>query len=241
MPQRIIDVCHSPELLHLYDLSNSVVVVIDILRATSCMTTALANGVEQIIPVASLEECKALQEQGYLAAAERNGMMAEGFDLGNSPFSYMEERVKGKTIAMTTTNGTLAISRSLAAQRVMVGSFLNITYLANYLLAQPYHVLLVCAGWKGKVNLEDTLFAGAVISRLQQAFVPDTDAAYMALSLYEAHRDNLLAVVKQSQHARRLNNLDVHKDIEFCLQEDVYNVVPVLKGNSLVSAEATVS
>ncbi len=237
MHQRSVDVCFTPELLHLFDLTESVVVVIDILRATSCMTTALANGVDKIIPVASLEECAALKAQGYLAAAERNGLKADGFDLGNSPFSYMEDRVKGKTIAMTTTNGTLAISRSLSARQVLVGSFLNISAVVHYLEQQPYHAVLVCAGWKGMVNLEDTLFAGAVISRIKETFTPDTDAASIALSLYESHQNNLLAVVKKSQHARRLNNLDVHKDIEFCLQHDVYSIVPVLQDGALTGAK----
>jgi 2-phosphosulfolactate phosphatase len=113
------------------------------------MTTAFAHGVEKIIPVATLEECRALQVQGLLAAAERDAKKAEGFDLDNSPFSYMDEKLKGQTIAMTTTNGTLAITKSSKAIKVIIGSFLNKTAVINFLLSQPHHVLILCAGWKG--------------------------------------------------------------------------------------------
>src|SRR6478736_2791639 len=145
-----IEVCFTPELVHVYGVKGKVVVVIDILRATSCMTTAIAHGVKSLIPVASLAECKALQNQGYIAAAERDGKKEDGFDIGNSPFSYMEKEVVGKTIAVTTTNGTQAISKSLAAKEIIIGSFLNRSAVVNYLKSQPHDVLLLCAGWKGK-------------------------------------------------------------------------------------------
>ena len=109
---KTIDVCLTPELLHLHNIENSIVVVVDIFRATSCMTTAFANGVGSIIPVATIDECVAYQQQGYLAAAERDGKTPEGFDFDNSPFSYMVDKVKDATICVTTTNGTLAITKS---------------------------------------------------------------------------------------------------------------------------------
>src|SRR6478736_5180991 len=152
---RKVDVCLTPELLHLYEVKDRVVVIVDILRATSCMTVAIANGVEKIIPVAKLEECQSLREKGCVGAAERDGKMPEGFDLGNSPLAYLNNAYAGKTIAMTTTNGTLAIAKSKDAEEVIVGSFLNKTAVINYLITQPNDVLIVCAGWKGKVNLED--------------------------------------------------------------------------------------
>ncbi len=162
------DVCLTPDLLHLHKLENSIVVVTDIFRATSCMVTGLAYGIESITPVATVEECRNLQERGYIAAAERNAEKVEGFDLDNSPFSYMDERLIGAKIAMTTTNGTLSISKARgAAVKVLIGAFLNLGALAAHLRNEPYDVLVLCSGWKGRPNLEDTLFAGALAEALK--------------------------------------------------------------------------
>jgi 2-phosphosulfolactate phosphatase len=229
-----IDVCFTPELLHLHDIENSIVVVVDIFRATSCMTTAFAHGVEAIIPVATIDECVVYQKQGYLAAAERDGKTPEGFDFDNSPFNYMTERVNGATICVTTTNGTLAITKSKSAVKVMVGSFLNLGALTNYLRDQQYDVLVLCAGWKGKPNLEDTLFAGALVERLQNEFMIEEDAALMAQRLYNLGKEDLLSFVASSSHVKRLQRLGIQKDIAYCLQHDLYDVLPVLRGNALV-------
>lgn len=229
-----IDVCFTPELLYQHKIDNAIVVVVDIFRATSCMVTGFAYGVEAIIPVATIEECVALREKGYFAAAERNGVTPEGFDLDNSPFSYMNEKFAGSTIAVTTTNGTLAITKSRSAVKVMIGSFLNLEALAQYLRAQQYDVLILCAGWKGKPNLEDTLFAGALVDRLQNEFMISEDAALMAQRLYVQAQGNLPAFVANSSHVRRLHRLGIHKDISYCLQHDLYDVLPVLRGNQLV-------
>ncbi len=232
-----VDVCLSPELLHLYELEGKIVVVVDILRATSCMTTALAHGIQSITPVAALEDCKALQQQGYIAAAERNGEMAAGFDLGNSPFGYMDKTLEGKKVAMTTTNGTLAITRSSAAAQIIIGSFLNISAVANYLLDEDNDIIILCAGWKGKVNLEDTLFAGALFHVLKESHTHACDAPLMAESLYLQAWENPLKFLESSSHVQRLKRLGIEKDIDFCLQNDIYDVVPVLRGKELVLAD----
>ncbi|MDI9879017.1 2-phosphosulfolactate phosphatase [Flectobacillus longus] len=232
---KTIDVCLTPELLHLHNIENSIVVVVDIFRATSCMTTAFANGVGAIIPVATIDECVAYQRQGYLAAAERDGKTPEGFDFDNSPFSYMVDKVKDATICVTTTNGTLAITKSKSAVKVMVGSFLNLGALATYLKDQQYDVLILCAGWKGKPNLEDTLFAGALVERLKEEFMIEEDSALMALRQYQNAKDDLLSYVASSSHVRRLQRLGIQKDIAYCLQHDLYDVLPVLRGNALVN------
>ncbi len=229
-----IDVCPTPELLHLYKLEGKIAVVVDIFRATSCMTTAFAHGVAKIIPVAQLDECRALQKQGLIAAAERDARKAEGFDLDNSPFSYMNPDLREKTIAVTTTNGTLAITRSTAADQVLVGSFLNKRTIVDHLRAMPNDVLIVCAGWKGKVNLEDILFAGAVVCSLKNEYAVEDDSALSALMIYEAAKFNMIKFIAGSSHVRRLHGLGLIKDIEFCLREDVYDVLPVLEGDALV-------
>ena len=231
-----LDVCLTPDLLHLHKLDNSIVVVADIFRATSCMVTGLAYGVKSITPVASVEECKFLQDKGYIAAAERDARKVEGFDLDNSPFSYMHESLIGAQIAMTTTNGTLSISKAKSsAVKVMIGSFLNLGALANHLKTEPYDVLVLCAGWKGRPNLEDTLFAGALAEALKDQFMLLEDGTLMAQRLYLQSRDNLLASVSNSSHVRRLQRLGIQKDISYCLQTDLYDVVPVLRGGTLVS------
>ena len=231
-----IDVCLTPDLLHLHKIENSIVVVTDIFRATSCMTTAFAHGVRSIIPVASVEECYQLQQQGYIAAAERNAQKVEGFDLDNSPFSYMDERLVGADIAMTTTNGTLSITKAKAeAVKVLVGAFLNLGAVANYLKSQQYDVLVLCAGWKGRVNLEDSLFAGALVEALQDDYLVGEDSALLVQRMYNQAKDDLLGYVAASSHVRRLQRLGIQKDISFCLQHDLYDVVPILRGNALVA------
>ncbi|WP_247232917.1 2-phosphosulfolactate phosphatase [Telluribacter sp. SYSU D00476] len=231
-----LDVCLTPDLLHLHKLDNCIVVVADIFRATSCMVTGLAYGVKSITPVATIEECKLLQDKGYIAAAERNAQMVEGFDLGNSPFSFMNERFIGANIAMTTTNGTLSIAKARpVAVKVLVGAFLNLGALANHLRSEPYDILVLCAGWKGRPNLEDTLFAGALAEALKEEYMIMEDSTIMAQRMYQQGRDNLLSCVSNSSHVRRLHRLGIHKDIAYSLQTDLYDVVPVLRGNSLVA------
>lgn len=230
-----IDVCLTPELLHLHNIENSIVVVTDIFRATSCMVTGFAYGVKSIIPVATVDECKELQNQGFIAAAERNAEKVEGFDLDNSPFSFMDERLYGSKVAMTTTNGTLSITMAKQkAVKVLVGAFLNLEAVVDYLRNQPYDVLVLCAGWKGKVNMEDTLFAGAVVDALQDEYTLAEDGAVMAQRMYALAKDDMLGYLSNSSHIRRLQRLGIQKDITYCLQHNLYDVVPVLRGTELV-------
>jgi len=224
----------SPELIGLYDLNGKVVVVVDIFRATSCMTAALAHGVKSITPVATLEEAKALQEKGYVVAAERGGSTVEGFDLSNSPFNYTEDQQAGKKLGMTTTNGTLAISKSKDADEIIIGSFLNLSATIKYLKSTGKDVLVHCAGWKGKLCLEDTLYAGAVVELLKDTHETDCDAPLMAQSLYNESKNDLLGTLKNAAHALRLKGLGIQKDIAFCVTTDVYDVIPVLRGSALV-------
>ncbi len=230
-----IDVCLSPELINLYELKGKIVVVVDVLRATSCMITALAEGVTEIYPVASLDECQSLKMNGYLTAAERGGQQVEGFDLGNSPLSYLSKAFTGKKVAVTTTNGTLAITKSAPyAKEVIIGGFLNLSAVAAYLRSQQEDVLVLCAGWKGKVNMEDTLFAGALISALRNDYELECDAPLASQTLYEAVKDNLYGFMQNTSHARRLSKFGVIEDIKFCLETDKYTNIPVLKGDVLV-------
>jgi len=234
MQQRKLDVCLSPALLHLHDIRESIVVVIDIFRATSSMCYGLANGAEAIIPVASVEACRSYADTDYLLAAERNGEVVAGFDFGNSPFSYTAEKVAGKTIVLTTTNGTHAINESREAKKVVIGSFLNLGALSTWLKTQPHDVLLLCAGWKNKVNLEDSLFAGALAFHLKNEAYKLDDAAILVADLYELAKGDLKEFMKKTSHSERLKELNIEADIAFCLQTDVVDTIPVLDGDRLV-------
>jgi 2-phosphosulfolactate phosphatase len=231
---KTIDVCLSPELLHLYDLKDRTVVVVDILRATSCMVTAFAHGAERIVPFANQEECLQMKTRGYITSGERDGKKVEGFDKGNSPFEYMGTQVAGKKIAFTTTNGTQAIEKSKSAKEIIIGSFLNLSSIVKYVLFSHNNILVVCAGWKGKVNLEDSLFAGALVERLKNYIEPDCDAPLAAQHLYNLAKSDMVEFLRQSSHVKRLQRLNIEKDIEFCLTPDQYNVIPKLVNNELV-------
>ena len=231
--KRTIDVCLSPDLMHLYQVRDHTVVVVDILRATSCMTTAFAHHIHSITPFAKLPECLALKSEGYLTAGERDGKKVEGFDLGNSPFEYMDPLLKGKKIAFTTTNGTKAIARSIGAHDIVIGSFLNLSAVVQYLRHTSNNALIVCSGWKGKVNLEDTVFAGALVENLKDDFDHACDAPMIAQRLYASARSDLKEFLKDSSHIKRLQRLNIQRDIDFCLTEDQYDVVPVIRENRI--------
>ena len=232
---KTIDVCLSPELMHLYKVEDRTVVVVDIFRATSCMVTAFAHGVESITPFASLEACRVMKTKGYITSGERDGKKVDGFDKGNSPFEYMGTDVAHKKIAFTTTNGTQAIEKAKGAKRIIVGSFLNLSSVVKYLLFGENSVLVVCAGWKGKVNLEDTLFAGAVTELAAEFLKPACDAPLMAQHLYRLSRNNPVDFLKASSHVQRLARLQITKDIAFCVTESIYDVLPIMKDGQLVN------
>ena len=232
--KRSIDVCLSPDLMHLYPVQDQTVVIVDILRATSCMTTAFAHNILSITPFARLPECLALKAEGYLTAGERDGKKVNGFDLGNSPFEYMDPLLEGKKIAFTTTNGTQAIAKSMGAKGIVIGSFLNLSSVVGYLQQVSTNVLIVCSGWKGKVNLEDTVFAGALVENLKNDFESACDAPEIARRLYAEARHNLKEFLKDSSHIKRLQRLNIQRDIDFCLTEDVYDVVPVIKDDVII-------
>ena len=228
-----IEVCLSPDLLHLYDVTGKTVVVTDILRATSCMVTAFAHGAASIKPYADLEECRKAASQGYETSGERNGIKVEGFDRGNSPFEYMHEGIRGKNIAFTTTNGTQAIEKARNAKHLLIGAFLNVSATADMAASLNEDLIIVCAGWKGRFNLEDTLFAGALVGRLESTFRSDDDALIAAVTLYREAKKDIVAFLNRSSHVQRLNRLNIHEDMAFCVKEDEYSVVPALKGDYL--------
>lgn len=231
-----IEVCFSPSSYHLFHKPETIVVVIDIFRASSAINTAFFHGVSKMIPVATIDEATQYKKNGFLVAAERNGEIVEGFDLGNSPFGYMSAKVKGKTIAITTTNGTMAIEVAREAHKVVVGSFLNLDALIEFLKKEKKDVLFLCAGWKNKFNLEDSLFAGAVAEKLifQHGFNTACDSSIAAVELYKLAKHDLFGFLANSSHRNRLEKLDLERDIKYCLSPNQCPVIPILEGKFLV-------
>lgn len=237
MNTKKIETCLTPALLPSYTLEKSIVVIIDIFRATSSICYGIENGAEAIIPVAQIEECSTYASAGHLLAAERNGEVVAGFDFGNSPFSYCKEKVCGKTIVLTTTNGTHALHQSIAARRIVIGSFLNLTALCGWLKKQEEDILLVCAGWKNNFNLEDTVFAGAVVNQVKNGHCRLDDSSTAAEDLYLLAKNDLPGYLQKTSHSGRLKKLGIEKDIAFCLQVDLTTAIPVLDGLKLVKMQ----
>ena len=235
-PALKIDACFSPMLYPVYKDEESIVVIIDILRATSAICTAFHFGAEKIIPVATVEEAKAYKDKGMLAGAERNAIKIDGFDFGNSPFDYMGENISGATIALTTTNGTQALEVAKGANKVVIGAFTNITALCDWLVSEKRNILLLCSGWKNRFNLEDSLFAGAMTDELVKRN-PEFklgDACLALNYLYQMGKENPIKFLARASHKERLAKLNLKEDIRYCLQPDLTDVIPVLEEGALV-------
>lgn len=231
-----IDVCFTPAQVHLFDISDKIVVVIDVLRATSTINTALEHGVKKVIPVSNIEEGIEYKNNGYVVGAERNGKKYEGFDHGNSPYEYMEG-LKGQTVVLTTSNGTRAIKLAQDAYKVVTGSFLNLTPLCEWLKEQNRDILLLCSGWKDRFSIEDTLCAGAIIEKLNEDVLINSDSAFTSHHLYNSYQNDLMSVIKSSSHYQRLANNGVIKDIEYCMSIDKQKVIPIWEKDGMVILE----
>ncbi len=231
-----IEVCFTPGEYAYYKDEFEIVVVIDVLRATSAICAAFDNGIKSIIPVPTVEEAWEYKQKGYLAGAERKGQIVEGFDFGNSPFSYMKEEFRGKEVVLTTTNGTKSLDVAKDAEVVVVGSFLNLTALSKWLYEQDKNVLCLCSGWQDKFNLEDTICAGAISDYLISTgyYTAIEDSSIAAKYLFLSAKDNYFGYLKSSSHRRRLKNLHLNEDIKYCLTPDQTDVIPILKDGKLV-------
>ncbi len=229
----------SPSLLHLYDVNSSIVVIIDVFRATSTIATVLYNGASFVIPVETVEECIQIGEQtGGITAGERDGQVAEGLKYGNSPFEYPPDFIKGNTLVLTTTNGTRLLHMALEknARSVITGSFGNLSAVCDYLVAQKQNVILGCAAWKNRINLEDTLFAGAIIHKIRDHFSINCDSSQIAASLYNEAKDDLFEFIKakNASHYHRLQGFGLERDMRYCLTIDNTNLLIIYEDGKLV-------
>ncbi len=234
-----IHTCFSPALLHLYDLSNAVVVIIDVFRATSTIAAALHNGAKCVIPVDEVAKAIEISKQiDGIAAGERDGKLAEGLQHGNSPLEYSKDFIKDKTLVLTTTNGTKLLQMALdnKATTIITGSFPNLSAVCTFLINENKNVVLGCAGWKDRFNLEDTLFAGAVIAKIKENFTIHCDSSLTAELLYNQHKDNLIDFASTLTHYHRLvERFGLIEDIKFCLTPDGANVLPLYENGKLIA------
>ncbi len=235
---RKVEVVFSPALFPVYFQNNDcTVVVIDVFRATSAICAAFESGIDSLIPVATLEEAIKFKQDGFLVGAERNAEVVEGFDFGNSPLTFRKGDYKDKSLVLTTTNGTRAVEMAKPASKVVIGAFTNFSALCDYVEKEDKDVLLLCAGWKDRFNLEDTLFAGAVAQRISQneRFRGLSDSSIASINMYERAKDDLYGFLGESSHRKRLSRLNMEEDIIYCLTLDQSDIVPVLEGDMIVS------
>jgi len=218
------------EMLQQDELQGKAVVVIDVLRASSSMVTALANGAKAVMPAPDVQSACQLREKSNnsLLAGERNGCKIPGFELGNSPLEYTKDRLKGKTLIMITTNGTRALLAAQQAEQILAASFLNSTAAAKMLLALELDVVLLCAGTKGRFSLEDFAAAGMLATALLElgARVRLKDETLAAAALYEKYSGQLETMLCKAEHGHDLAINGFSRDLSFCAQKDIFDAVP---------------
>lgn len=231
-----LETCFSPSLLHLYDIQKSIVVIIDVFRATSTIAAALHNGAKEIIPIDSVEKCIELGVRipNSITAGERDGKVAPGLAHGNSPLEYEASFVKNKILLLTTTNGTRLLHMCGEADEIITGSFLNLGAVCDYLKTQNRDVLLACASWKDRYNLEDSLFAGAVYDAIGKHFEMNCDSTRAAHQLYKAAKNDLYGFIQDSSHFLRLSKFGLQYDMEYCCKINEHNVLVKYEDEKLI-------
>lgn len=229
----------SPKLLDIYDVKNSIVVVIDVFRATSTIATALYNGAAKVIPVAEVNACIEIGAKvGGITAGERDGKVIEGLSHGNSPAEYPRSFIQGKTLVLTTTNGTKLLHMALknGASEIITGSFPNLNAVCDFLIQSKKNVILGCSAWKDRVNIEDALFAGAVINQIKSNFTIHCDSSLMASELYASKQDQMFEFIRKTTHWHRLAAYGLEKDLEYCVSPNLANILPIYRNGDLVIA-----
>ncbi|MEL7589116.1 MAG: 2-phosphosulfolactate phosphatase [Prolixibacteraceae bacterium] len=231
-----LETCISPAIYPKHASDENIVVVVDIFRATSAICTAFHNQVKRIIPVSTVEEARQKKLEGYLVASERDGYVLDFADFGNSPFNFTADKVKGKEIVYSTTNGTRCIQMASHSKAVVIGSFLNLTALSRWLTEQRAPVLIFCASWKDRFSLEDFIFAGALSQKLLASgrFHSICDAVTASVDLWQIAENDLNGYMQKAAQKERLAEKGLDDCIEFCLGLDYTEVIPIYKNRELV-------
>ena len=235
MDSNKIDVFYSAHAFQAEDLRDKTAIVVDVLRATSSIVTAIHNGAKGVVAVEDMGDASKiaqhLDSSGYLLCGEKDGVKIEGYQLGNSPLEYTRSKVEGKTLILNTTNGTRAITRASLANNILIASFLNLKYVEQAIKDTKEDIVIVCAGWRGRLSLEDMLCAGKLVYDLTNGTLKEhaSDGARAALSLFEKYGDDITSTVKQTNHAVRLKDIVDEDDVTYCCQLNTCAVVPVMK------------
>jgi 2-phosphosulfolactate phosphatase len=217
------------------ELRGKTVVVIDVLRACSTIVTALAYGAKGVVPVRDLVEAgpftQNLDPVRFVMCGERDGVKIDGYHFGNSPLEFQPDDVKDKTVVLSTTNGTAAITRASLSKNLYVASLLNAGAVAEHLRTLDQDLYFICAGWKNRLSLEDTLCAGYMLTELYGDNLPESsrDGVRVAHALYKSGKDRITEIVQASNHAARLRDLNYVEDVEYCCELNKFNLVPVLR------------
>jgi len=237
--KRKVEVCFSPALFSDFRNDDAVVVIVDILRATSAIVSAFMNGVRKIIPVATLDEALEYKKKGFLVAAERDGIVRDFADFGNSPFNFRREIVDGRDIVYSTTNGTHCIMLARESYRVLIGAYLNLTALVDYINGANRDVLILCAGWKNKFNLEDSLFAGALAEAVlkNSRFTTCCDSTFASMDLWNLAKPDIMGYIEKAAQRHRLKKNKLDDVIAYCHTINLTDLIPALNGNSLTPVE----
>lgn len=233
-----VDVCLSPVLYDLYAADNSIVVMLDAIRASASICTALMNNAEYVLPLSDQEIARSYKDQDYVIAGEREGETIKGFDFGNSPFNFSKENIRGKKLAFTTTNGTQVVNLVKDGKNtdieLLIGSFINISALIDRIVKIERNVLILCSAWKGTISVEDTLLAGRIVDKLSQfGNYHFKEAANVAHAVFKASGSSYFDFVMK--HSPRLfaKCPKLEKDFRYCLTEDITDIVPSLQGDKL--------
>ena len=229
-----ISLIPSVEYINEEDLKGKTAVVIDVLRATSVITTAVGNGALEVITTLEIDEALNLKDKNSLLGGERKALKIEGFDLSNSPVEYTRKTVEGKRIILTTTNGTKAIHKAMFSKRIYIGCMLNGRSTAQRVLSEGDDAVIVCAGTYGKFSLDDFICAGKIIYDMKQSGEVEMDD--FAAAAYAAYRDNkkdVLKFVSMASHYKYLLSIGLQEDIKYCFTEDVIDIVPEYKSGKI--------
>jgi 2-phosphosulfolactate phosphatase len=235
MRKRNLEVCLTPAIFSRFENTDAIVVIIDVLRASSAICTAFSNGASSIIPVAEIDEAKKYKNKGYLVAAERDGYVLDFADFGNSPFNFTRDRVEGKTIVYSTTNGTRIIELTSKSYKTVIGTFINFSPVTGWLLEQNRDVILFCAGWKDKVNLEDSLCAGAIAKKLLDSsrFTSICDSVHVATDLWKLACNDPLKYIEKAAQRNRLRDKGLDDCLEYCMTFDLTGSIPTVQNGVL--------
>lgn len=216
--------------------NNKIVVVVDVLRSTTSICEAFKNGAKSVIPIPTVEEAKEYKEKGYLVACERNGIKSDFADFGNSPHEFVKDNVNGKDVVYSTTNGTYTIKLAAESKQVIISSYMNISAVAKYLIAQQSDVLILCSGWKRRYSLEDSVYAGALAEKLIDAGTFNTicDSTTAALDLWQLAKPDINKYISKAAQRSRLKKWIGDEVVSYCHQADLTDIIPVLENDRVV-------